>query len=199
MNESATRDPVSRPSGGGGARAGTCPSCGASPDRQSAPHAAHRPRGSSSHGSSTFSAFARSIARWSGRPASFVASVLLVIVWLVTGPLFDYSDTWQLIINTSTTIITFWMVFVIQHTQNRDTEAMQLKLDEIIRVTQGAHNALMGLEDADDEELESYRQRFAVAAAAARATSERGAPDTQVEGFDDEAEAPAPDKDQSIV
>ena len=109
--------------------------------------------------------------------------MLLVIAWLGSGPLFDYSDTWQLIINTSTTIITFWMVFVIQHTQNRDTEAMQIKLDEMIRATRGAHNALMALEDADDEELEAYRSRFAVAAAAARAALDQGVPDT---GADDE-------------
>jgi len=112
-----------------------------------------------------------------------VMTVATILVWIVTGPMFNYSDTWQLIINTSTTIITFWMVFVIQHTQNRDTEAMQIKLDEMIRATRGAHNALMALEDADDEELEAYRSRFAVAAAAARAALDQGVPDT---GADDE-------------
>jgi low affinity Fe/Cu permease len=138
-----------------------------------------------------FSTFARAIARWSGRPVTFAASLLLVAVWLATGPLFRYSDTWQLIINTSTTIITFWMVFVIQHTQNRDTEAMQLKLDEIIRATQGAQNALIDLEDAEDEELEAYRRRYAVAAAAARAALDRGGPDTE-DGSEDEAHGSRP-------
>ena len=178
--QKATSRPSSRP-------ADRCPNCGRGLDDASAPRAAGRSQGSSPQGSSTFSSFARTIARWTGRPATFTAAVLLVVIWLVTGPLFHYSDTWQLIINTSTTIITFWMVFVIQHTQTRDTDAMQIKLDEIIRATQGAHNALMGLEDADEGELEAYRERFAVAAAAARAALERGVPDTGA-GDEDTAE-----------
>jgi low affinity Fe/Cu permease len=166
------------PSASDRAGGGPCPRCGAAP--VSLPRRAARPdaAGNSRSSRPRFSTFARAISRWSGRSAAFAASLLIVVAWLVTGPLFDYSDTWQLIINTSTTIITFWMVFVIQHTQNRDTEAMQLKLDEIIRATRGAQNALIDLEDADDEELETYRRRYAVAAAAARAALDRGVSDT---------------------
>jgi low affinity Fe/Cu permease len=170
-------------------RAHRCPTCGGPlAAEHAAENRAHDAARSGHSRAATFSTFARAIARWSGRPVTFGAAVLLVVLWLVTGPLFHYSDTWQLIINTSTTIITFWMVFVIQHTQNRDTEAMQIKLDEIIRATRGAHNALMGLEDADDEELEAYRRRFAVAAAAARAALDEGASDSA----DDDGEASAP-------
>jgi low affinity Fe/Cu permease len=175
MSESVAQETPSRP---GRRPARSCSNCGQPLEDASALRVqGHAPR-SSPQGATSFSTFARAIAHWSGRPLTFAASVLLVVLWLVTGPLFHYSDTWQLIINTSTTIITFWMVFVIQHTQNRDTEAMQIKLDEIIRATQGAHNALMGLEDAAEDELEAYRERFAVAAAAARAALERGVPDT---------------------
>ena len=183
MKENTARDTASPSGPRRSTGAGRCPQCGGTLDGTSRGPDTHRSQRSSRSCSATFSAFARAIARWSGRPAAFVASVLLVIAWLGSGPLFDYSDTWQLIINTSTTIITFWMVFVIQHTQNRDTEAMQIKLDEMIRATRGAHNALMALEDADDEELEAYRSRFAVAAAAARAALDQGVPDT---GADDE-------------
>ena len=83
-----------------------------------------------------------------------------ILVWLVTGPLFGFSDTWQLVINTGTTIVTFLMVFLIQNTQNRDTEAMQLKLDELIRATEGAHNALLDLEELEEEELDAFKKKY---------------------------------------
>ena len=110
--------------------------------------------------SSWFPSFARSMANASGKPATFVIAVLVIIVWAVTGPIFGYSDTWQLVINTGTTIMTFLMVFIIQNTQNRDTQALQLKLDELIRVTKGAHNLMLDLEQLDDEHLERLRQVY---------------------------------------
>ena len=110
--------------------------------------------------SSWFPSFARSMANASGKPATFVIALLVIIVWAVTGPIFGYSDTWQLVINTGTTIVTFLMVFIIQNTQNRDTQALQLKLDELIRVTKGAHNLMLDLEQLDDEHLERLRQVY---------------------------------------
>jgi len=100
------------------------------------------------------------MANASGKPATFLIAVLVIIVWAVTGPIFGYSDTWQLVINTGTTIVTFLMVFIIQNTQNRDTQALQLKLDELIRVTKGAHNLMLDLEQLDDEHLERLRQVY---------------------------------------
>jgi low affinity Fe/Cu permease len=100
------------------------------------------------------------MANASGKPATFVIALLVIIVWAVTGPIFGYSDTWQLVINTGTTIVTFMMVFIIQNTQNRDTQALQLKLDELIRVTKGAHNLMLDLEQLDDEHLERLRQVY---------------------------------------
>jgi low affinity Fe/Cu permease len=100
------------------------------------------------------------------------------LLWGLSGPIFGYSDTWQLIVNTSTTIITFLMVFIIQNTQNRDTAAMQLKLDELIRATQGAHNALLNLEQIDDEQFERYRRSYEKLAAAAREKLRKGELDT---------------------
>ena len=101
-----------------------------------------------------FTRFATATARWTGRPLVFVACCALVILWAVSGPLFGFSDTWQLVINTSTTIITFLMVFLIQNTQNRDNNALHAKLDELIRVTD-AHNSFIGIENLADEQLEA--------------------------------------------
>ncbi len=109
---------------------------------------------------SRFTRFAKGIARLTGRPITFVLAVTVIVVWAFTGPLFDFSDTWQLVINTGTTIVTFLMVFLIQNTQNRDTEALQLKLDELIRVTKGAKNALLDLEELDEEQLEELRLHY---------------------------------------
>ena len=125
-----------------------------------------------------FSQFARRLAILSGRPVSFIIAALAVAIWAATGPLFGYSDTWQLVINTSTTIITFLMVFLIQNTQNRDTEAMQLKLDELIRATQGAHTASLDLEELEEEQLESYRKRYCELASRAREKLRSGELDT---------------------
>ena len=125
-----------------------------------------------------FSFIARRIAALAGRPAVFLAAVTLVVLWAASGPLFGFSNTWQLVINTGTTIVTFLMVFLIQNTQNRDTEAIQLKLDELIRATQGAHNALLNLEEIDDEQLARYQASYRKLAAAAREKIRRGELDT---------------------
>ncbi len=106
-----------------------------------------------------FTKFATAIARWTGRPLVFIACVALVAVWAVSGPLFGFSDTWQLVINTSTTIITFLMVFLIQNTQNRDNDALHAKLDELIRVSTG-HNSFIGIENLADKELEAILRKL---------------------------------------
>ena len=107
-----------------------------------------------------FAQAATATARHAGRPAVFLVAVVLIALWAATGPLFGFSDTWQLVINTATTIITFLMVFVIQNTQNRDTAAMHIKVDELIRVTQKARNVLLDLEELDDRELETLHHDF---------------------------------------
>ena len=127
-----------------------------------------------------YSRFAKAASRFSGRPRVFALAAALIAVWLVTGPLFGFSDTWQLVINTGTTIITFLMVFLIQNTQNRDTEAIQVKLDELIRVTQGAHTALLDLEELEEEELDAFRLKYEALATEARARLKRGGTDTDI-------------------
>ena len=118
---------------------------------------------------SFFTRFARKTARWSGRPTTFALAAGVIVVWAVTGPLFAFSDTWQLVINTGTTIVTFLMVFLIQNTQNRDTEALQIKLDELIRVTGAASNKLLDLEELEEDELDKIRNSYEDMAEKARA------------------------------
>jgi len=125
-----------------------------------------------------YSQFAKVAAHFAGRPRAFVLALLLIFAWIVIGPLFRFSDTWQLVINTGTTIVTFLMVFLIQNTQNRDTEAKQIKLDELIRATQGAHNALLDLEELEERELDAFRRRYEALASAARSELRRAARDT---------------------
>jgi low affinity Fe/Cu permease len=125
-----------------------------------------------------YSQFTREASRFSGRPIVFILALMSIVVWLVTGPYFEYSDTWQLLINTFTTLVTFLMVFLIQSSQNRDTEAIQVKLDELIRATTGAHNALIDLEEMDEAELAECRDRYERLAKSAREKLKRGGFDT---------------------
>ena len=129
---------------------------------------------------SWFTRWAKWAARATGRPVTFVIAVAIILIWVLTGPIFGFSDTWQLVINTSTTIVTFLMVFLIQNTQNRDTEALQVKLDELIRATEGAHNAFLDLEELDEEELDRIRTNYERLAEEARADLRSGMADTHV-------------------
>ncbi len=121
--------------------------------------------------SESFVRFAKATAKQSGQPVTFALAVLVVVVWAVTGPFFHFSDTWQLVINTGTTIVTFLMVFLIQNTQNRDSVAMQIKLDELLRAVEGAHTALADLEDLTEEELDQFKARYVRLAEKAKAKS----------------------------
>jgi low affinity Fe/Cu permease len=125
-----------------------------------------------------FTQFAKWTARMAGHPSAFGLAVAVIVVWAVTGPMFGFSDTWQLVVNTGTTIITFLMVFLIQNTQNRDTGAMQAKLDELIRAMKGAHNALLDLEELDEAEIEHIRRDYRKLAAEARDAIKKGKSDT---------------------
>jgi len=125
-----------------------------------------------------YSRFAKAASHFCGRPRVFAIAVAIILVWIVTGPVFGFSDTWQLVINTGTTIITFLMVFLIQNTQNRDTEAIQVKLDELIRATKGAHNALLDLEELEEENLDAFRAKYRALANAARSQLDLGLGDT---------------------
>ena len=138
----------------------------------------------STKSSTRFVRFAKIMSRLTGRPIAFLLAVAVVLVWALTGPLFGFSDTWQLVINTGTTIVTFLMVFLIQNTQNRDTEALQIKLDELLRATKGAHNALLDLEELEEKELDAIRARYESLAARAREDLRGGAIDTDTPELD---------------
>ena len=108
----------------------------------------------------TFSKFAQALSKWTGSPSTFLVAIVLICVWAATGPFFHFNDTWQLIINTSTTIITFLMVFLIQNTQNRDTDQLHIKIDELLRVTKDAQNAVLSLDNLDQKELRELRKKY---------------------------------------
>ena len=127
---------------------------------------------------SLFTRFAKWTARATGRPTTFALAAAVIVVWAASGPVFKFSDTWQLVINTGTTIVTFLMVFLIQNTQNRDTEAVQVKLDELIRVTEGAHLVLLDLEELDDRQLDRIYDTYEELARKARVDAQRGKEDT---------------------
>jgi low affinity Fe/Cu permease len=128
--------------------------------------------------SSWFTRFAKWTARVTGSAGAFATAVIIIAVWGMTGPLFGFSDTWQLVINTGTTIVTFLMVFLIQATQNRDSEAIQIKLDELIRATKGAHLILLDLEELEEKQLDHIRDSYEELAEKAREDLKKGKDDT---------------------
>ena len=117
---------------------------------------------------SLFTRLSQAVAHWAGRPQTFIGAAALIVLWALSGPFFGYNDTWQLVVNTSTTIVTFLMVFIIQNSQNRDTAAMQIKLDELICRLEGAREELLDLEELDEDKLEAIRDEFEAMAARAR-------------------------------
>ena len=129
---------------------------------------------------SWFGRLARGTAHGAGHPATFCVAFGVILAWAVSGPLFGFSDTWQLVINTGTTIVTFLMVFLIQNTQNRDSEAMHVKLDELIRCMRGAHLALLDLEELEGEDLDRICKSYRELARRARADLRAGRSDTEV-------------------
>jgi len=136
----------------------------------SAPQTARRNNG--------FTRFAKATATATGNPNTFICALAVLAIWAVSGPLFGYSDTWQLVINTGTSVVTFLMVFLIQNTQNRDSAAMHIKLDELIRITQGAHNALLNLENFSDEEIKKVQANYHALADKAQLAAKGGRHDT---------------------
>jgi low affinity Fe/Cu permease len=128
--------------------------------------------------SSYFTRIAKATSRAAGHPPAFAVAVAVIAIWILTGPLFAFSDTWQLVINTGTTIVTFLMVFLIQSTQNRDAEAIQIKLDELLRSTRGAHNALLDLEELEERDLDQIRAAYVALAERARQELREGRTDT---------------------
>ena len=127
----------------------------------------------SNKSASLFTRLSKKTARATGHPIAFGLAAGTILAWAITGPVFGYSDTWQLVINTATTIITFLMVFLIQNTQNRDSEAMQIKIDELIRCVDGAQEALMDLEEMEEKELHAIRRKYERLAEKARLTMRR--------------------------
>jgi low affinity Fe/Cu permease len=125
-----------------------------------------------------FTRFAKLTARAAGRPSAFFTAIAIIVVWGLSGPFFGFSDTWQLVVNTGTTIITFLMVFLIQNTQNRDSTAMHLKMDELIRAMEGAHNALLDLEELEQRDLDTIRADYLKLAKSAREALRSGRVDT---------------------
>jgi low affinity Fe/Cu permease len=143
-----------------------------------------------------FTRVTKAASRFTGRPLCFALAVGVVLLWAITGPLFKFSNTWQLVINTGTTIITFLMVFLIQATQNRDTQALQIKLDELIRATEGAHNKLLDLEELEEADLIDFQERYELLAKEARECAPRdagakGVPEIDLEEVDPDAQSPA--------
>jgi low affinity Fe/Cu permease len=129
---------------------------------------------------SFFDRFAKWTSRVAGKPIAFVLAIVIVIAWAATGPIFGFSDTWQLVINTGTTIVTFFMVFLLQNTQYRDSEAIQIKLDELIRAIEGAHNALLELEELSQTDLDRIKAEYRKLAEKARKNLKKGKGDTGV-------------------
>jgi low affinity Fe/Cu permease len=147
----------------------------------------------------SFARFAKATARASGHPGTFALAVLVIVVWAATGPFFHFSDTWQLVINTGTTIVTFLMVFLIQNTQNRDSVAMQIKVDELLRAMKGAQTAMADLEDLTEEELDAFKAHYAGLAAEARAKmrTEEGLPFARERSKDASGATRTPNKKKS--
>jgi low affinity Fe/Cu permease len=129
---------------------------------------------------SWFNFFAKTAARYTGHPLTFALALAVICAWGISGPLFHFSDTWQLVINTGTTIVTFLMVFLIQNTQNRGSDAIQIKLDELLRATKGAHTVLLDLEELDDKHLAELKNCYGAIAKKSRAALKKGASDTGV-------------------
>lgn len=122
---------------------------------------------------SLFTRLSQATSHWAGKPQTFFVALAIIVVWAASGPVFGFNDTWQLVINTSTTIVTFLMVFIIQNSQNRDTAAMQIKLDELINKLEGAREELLDLEELDEDKLEEMRAEFEELARKARAVREK--------------------------
>jgi low affinity Fe/Cu permease len=123
-----------------------------------------------------FTQFASAMSSYAGKPVTFFLAAAIVVVWAISGPFMGFSDVWQLTINTGTTIITFLMVFIIQNTQNRDTAALHIKMDELIRATEGAHNSLLDLEELSEEDLKQFRDKYEALARRSRETGQAKVP-----------------------